>query len=250
MKKNVVGQKTNRDNSVSYESKSGFIDSEQKFYSRYSWCLNPYPKVSQVMDFIRIEAKDLGEMEGSWQINESIMTIFSLACAVSCSTDDFLNKKRYRQIFLKSLQQWRIKWENAIVLLLDSFLTENSIDLISCQRAALELANLSRVGLPTKMLDMAVTTPRAFRCQDLTPYDVLTLSKKYCKENTNKDKPILIIGLRSAGSYFAPVLRADLAKRGYTNISSVTHSVQRRERAEMKKRKFKNLQIKMGVSLL
>jgi len=222
MKENIVDQKTNIYNSKSYYSRSGFIDSEQKFYSRYSWCLNPYPKVSQVMDFIWIEAKDLEKIEEPWQINESIMTIFSLACAVSCSTDDFLNKKRYWQISLKSLQQWRIRWEEAINLLLESSLTEDSIDVNSYRRAALELANLSRVDLPTKMLNLAVTSPRAFRCQDLTPYDVLTLSKKYCEENTNNDKPILIIGLRSAGSYFAPVLRADLVKRGYKNISIVS----------------------------
>lgn len=222
MKKNVFDPKTAIHNSKSYGPASGFIDSEQKFYSRYSWCLNPYPKVSQVIDFIRIEAQDLEKIEGSWQIKESIMTIFSLACAVSCSTDDFLNKKRYWQTSLQSLQHWRAKWENAIALLLESSLTENSIDMNSCQRAALELANLSRVDLPKKMLNMSVTSPRAFRCQDLTPYDVVTLSKKYCEENTNKNKPILIIGLRSAGSYFAPILRADLAKRGYKNISIVT----------------------------
>lgn len=222
MGKNAVGHKTNRDNSKSFDSGSGFIDSEQKFYSRYSWCLNPYPKVSQVLDFIRIEAMGLEKREGAWQLNESIMTIFSLACAVSCSADDFLNKKRYWQISIKSLQQWRVRWEDAVALLLESSLTEKTIDVNSCQRAALELANLSRVDLPTKMLNLAVTSPRAFRCQDLTPYDVLTLSKKYCEENTNKNRPILIIGLRSAGSYFAPVLRADLAKRGYKNISIVT----------------------------
>lgn len=222
MERNVVGQNTNGENSKSYFSKSGFIDSEQKFYSSYSWCLNPYPKVSQVLDFIRIEAKNLEKIEGSWQINESIMTVFSLACAVSCSTDDFLNKKRYWQISLKSLQQWRVRWEDAIALLLESSLTANSIDVKSCQIAMLELVSLSRVDLPQKLLSQSVTSPRAFRCQDLTPYDVLTLSKKYCEENTNKDKPILIIGLRSAGSYFAPVLRADLVKRGYKNISIVT----------------------------
>ncbi|TDD94598.1 HAD hydrolase family protein [Flavobacterium cellulosilyticum] len=222
MKKNVVEQKANLYNSKNCDSRSDFIYSEQKFYSRYSWCLNPYPKVSQVMDFIRIEAKDLEKIEGSWQINESIMTIFSLACAVSCATDDFLNKKRYGQFSLKSLQQWRIRWEDTIALLLDSSLAKTSIDMNTCQKSALELADLSRADFPTKLLNQAVTTPRAFRCQDLTPYDVLTLSKKYCEENTNKNSPILIIGLRSAGSYFAPVLRADLAKRGYTNINTVT----------------------------
>ncbi|WP_111307977.1 HAD hydrolase family protein [Confluentibacter sediminis] len=221
MKKKVVDQKTYIDHK-SFDSRSGFIDSEQRFYSNYSWCLNPYPKVSQVMDIIRREAKGLEKMEGSWQINESIMTIFSLACAVSCSTDDFLNKKRYRQIPLKSLLQWRIRWEDTIASLLDSYLIEGSIDRNFCKSAALELADLSRTVLPKKMLNQAVTSPRAFRCQDLTPYDVLTLSKKYCLENTDKNKPILIIGLRSAGSYFAPVLRADLAKRGYNNISMVT----------------------------
>lgn len=222
MKKIVMDQKLNIYNRKSNDSRVGFIDSEQKFYSRYSWCLNPYPKVSQVLDFIRIEAKHLEKIEGSWQVNESIMTIFSLACAVSCSTDDFLNKKRYWQISFKLLQQWRIRWEDAIALLLESSLTKNSIDVNSCQSAALELANLSRVDLPAELLNQSVTSPRAFRCQDLTPYDVLTLSKKYCEENTNKDKPILIIGLRSAGSYFAPIIRADLVKRGYKNISIVT----------------------------
>ncbi len=221
MKKKVVDQKTYIHNK-SFDSGSGFIDSEQRFYSNYSWCLNPYPKVSQVMDAIRMEAKGLEKMEGSWQINESIMTIFSLACAVSCSTDDFLNKKGYRQISHKSLLQWRVKWEDTIASLLDSYLMEGSIDRNFCESAALDLADLSRTVLPKKILNQAVTSPRAFRCQDLTPYDVLTLSKKYCLENTDKNKPILIIGLRSAGSYFAPVLRADLAKRGYNDISMLT----------------------------
>ena len=214
-------QQKDLSNSKGSDTKSDFIASEETFYNRYSWCLNPYPKVSQVMDYIRFEAMNLENLEESWQIQESIMTVYSLACAVSCSTDDFLHKKQYRLIAIKAWHQWRIKWEAAIASLLDSSLAE-TIDVSSCKCAVAKLADLSRLTLPKKLLNQSVTSPRAFRCQDLTPYDVLTLSEKYCLKNTNKNKPILIIGLRSAGSYFAPVLRADLVKRGYHNISTVT----------------------------
>jgi hydroxymethylpyrimidine pyrophosphatase-like HAD family hydrolase len=67
-----------------------------------------------------------------------------------------------------------------------------------------------------------IRVPAAFRSQDLTPYDILALGQKLAAGFPNRKQPILITGLRTAGSYFAPLLRGFLENEGYEYIACTT----------------------------
>ena len=90
------------------------------------------------------------------------------------------------------------------------------------REVAKELVGLLEFDFSKKFLDQTIRSPRAFRSQDLSTYDILTLSEKFCTENADRNRPILVLGLRTAGSYFAPLLHADLANRGYCDICIMT----------------------------
>src|SRR6185437_4642956 len=64
--------------------------------------------------------------------------------------------------------------------------------------------------------------PSAYRKQDLTPFDTLALGQKFVSRFPDRQHPVLVIGLRTAGSYFAPLLRAFLQSQGYQVVDMVT----------------------------
>jgi len=62
----------------------------------------------------------------------------------------------------------------------------------------------------------------AFRSQDLTPFDVLSLARSYARHLRNCTDPILVVGLHTAGSYFTPILSAYLRSQGHRQVVSLT----------------------------
>ena len=50
---------------------------------------------------------------------------------------------------------------------------------------------------------------------DLTHVDVLALGKSYVSRFPDRSQAILLVGLRTSGSYFAPLLRALFEAEGY-----------------------------------
>ena len=52
--------------------------------------------------------------------------------------------------------------------------------------------------------------------------DVFRLGAKVAEAFPERSRPILLVGLRTAGSYFAPLLRGYLEAHGYEDVSSIT----------------------------
>jgi hydroxymethylpyrimidine pyrophosphatase-like HAD family hydrolase len=63
--------------------------------------------------------------------------------------------------------------------------------------------------------------PAAFRTQDLTHHDILDLADRFAAAFPDRERPLLVAGLRTAGSYFAPLVRASLAVRGYRVLEAI-----------------------------
>src|SRR5262249_49740111 len=76
--------------------------------------------------------------------------------------------------------------------------------------------------LPVELWEQHIRIPSAFRKQDLTPFDVLALGRKFITRFPDRRQPILIVGLRTAGAYFAPLLRALLQSEGYQAVDTLT----------------------------
>ncbi len=61
-----------------------------------------------------------------------------------------------------------------------------------------------------------------YRCQDLTHYDALTLADRFMETQPSKSAKIVVIGPRTAGTYFAPLISHHLRSRGFSNVSWIT----------------------------
>src|SRR5207237_5567944 len=72
------------------------------------------------------------------------------------------------------------------------------------------------------LLHRRLRIPGAFRSQDLTHLDVFALGRKFASTFPDRHQSIVIMGLRTAGSYFAPLLRSYLESNNYTDVDSFT----------------------------
>jgi hydroxymethylpyrimidine pyrophosphatase-like HAD family hydrolase len=228
-----------------------FIESEVSFYSRYPWCLNPFLRIEQVIGFLRAEVNHLDEYEDGWQQDEVMTNIFLLACGISSTADDCLSGKRYDfsalkgklrpfgSIFsivekilnakqrramakFKELSLWRKQWEESLHGLLRIQVQTASMDMAGYRKAARVLVNLLDQEFPAEFTGKIIMSPRAFKSQDYTFKDILLLAEKFCAQFTDRRAPYLLIGLRTAGSYFAPILRAYMANLGYEDVGILT----------------------------
>jgi hydroxymethylpyrimidine pyrophosphatase-like HAD family hydrolase len=91
---------------------------------------------------------------------------------------------------------------------------------------------------PTELLVKRFGIPSPFAHLDLTPNDVLRLGDRFMERFPERAQPLLIVGLRTSGSYFAPLLRALLESEGYCSVGLLTveplKGVGRREEKQLK----------------
>src|SRR5262249_12061499 len=76
-----------------------------------------------------------------------------------------------------------------------------------------------RAQLPPRLLKRRMRLPEAFRSQDMAHQDVLTLIQRFCASFTVCHRPVVVVGLRTAGAYFAPLMAEYLKKQGWPCVS-------------------------------
>lgn len=218
---------------------------EREHYNTYSWCLNAFPTVNEAIQHLDRELK-AGPMATAWQAEEKATNVYLLACAISDTVDDYLLGRVYdfaraaavvpggslllkvhraagacwrgfRSKRLARLYRWRNAWEETVVEFLRQFHSGDSgTDGKETMRALLNAEFLSPV------LARRCKIPAAFRSQDLTEQDILELGRKFVSAHPDRDRPILVLGFRTAGSYFAPLIRACLRMEGFSRVDSAT----------------------------
>lgn len=222
---------------------------ELKFYGAYDWCLNAYPSMGEVVQHLSEELNRYAGSQPGWQREEIARNIFLLSCMIVDTTDDFLLGRRYNfskilgvlpilspfttiaqktlhaaaatnWLSRQAVQSWRIQWENAVVRVLRKMLLSDSGD-PDATSAISEMQQLLTT-LPDPIRNRHPRIPAAFRSQDLTHFDVLSLGDKFIEAFPERTRPILVTGLRTAGSYFALLLRAYLEIHGYAQVDFVT----------------------------
>ena len=227
------------------------VDAESSFYGSYNWCLNIFPTFDRVIGFLRRELERLPVAGFQWQRSEIRTNIYLLSCALTDTIDDYLLgggydfpkatgiaprarliargfermsavRKKIRSRWLKQLSDWREDWETALVDLLKLFISESGLDAEMLLADEDLLPTLLEAEFPAALRARRIRVPAAYRSQDLTPYDALALGQKFAAGFPDRKQPILIAGLRTAGSYFAPLLRAFLENEGYENVACVS----------------------------
>jgi hydroxymethylpyrimidine pyrophosphatase-like HAD family hydrolase len=239
---------------------------ELEFYRTYDWCLNPYPTVGQAIDHLRDEIDRLQIVTKGWQAAEIANNIFLLACAVLNSVAEYLcgptlrmpspiaarrlarGSKWVTQAVASAMQprrhaqtrRWYELWQNSLADFLPVLIAGTAFDPATVAKSAQGLAMAAQpLPLPPELAAEHVGVPSPFRRLDLTPIDVLTLGQQYAARFPDRSQPICLIGLRTSGSYFAPLLAAYFAGDGYRTVSWLTIQAQkgpgRRERQELRR---------------
>ncbi|HLK48881.1 MAG TPA: HAD hydrolase family protein [Bryobacteraceae bacterium] len=240
------------------------LPEERSFYEQYSWCLNAFPRMADIIKRLRDELCRPELEPEDWRRGELAANVFLFSCALSDTVDDFLSGPRYdfsqaarvfgpagvivrplnhllrasadfRIACRRHLLRWRANWEEAVVRLTTALGADvpNPIS-DSCKRCML---GLLEYRFPSRLLSTRVRIPAAFRSQDLTHFDGLELGRILAEDCPDRSRPILVAGLRTAGSYFAPLVRGYLEAQRYRNVETITlrpkQGLSARERAQL-----------------
>jgi hypothetical protein len=133
------------------------------------------------------------------------------------------------------VRKWRESWCARLDRFLSCFVTGGVPD----ETINAALIERLQMPLPADVRAELIYFPSAFRGLDLTPFDVLALGRLLMARFPGRDEAVLLVGLRTAGSYFAPLLRAFLRAEGYREVEYVTVHTEKgpspRESAKLKR---------------
>jgi hydroxymethylpyrimidine pyrophosphatase-like HAD family hydrolase len=229
-------------------ARDSLADEEWDFYQGYPWCLNPYPTVRETAAHLGAELERLGKVPGGWQAGEVLTNVYLLSCALLNAVDDYLRGKTFRlpkkapalpfarQVGLAAeklaamvprprrarARRWRQHWLAGLDALAPLLLAAEPPGPAARAAAGDRLADLLRSPLPATLQEEQVHFPSAFRKHDLTHKDVVALGRRFLARFPDRRQPVLVTGLRTAGSYFAPLLRAFLAAEGCAAVEVLT----------------------------
>lgn len=224
-----------RKSSVNFTPTSEHLSKD--FFSGYRWCLNPILSLSDLMIRIEEEVQRLAALEISWQREESMINVYLFACAISCTLDDYLTRRRWHlapigNIYPKfrrlvglvdelvnfprtlhaylrfgRLWSWKAEWDELVERACELLIYggETGTDRLSDMRVMLgRLRSMTKAG---DLLVQRMKLNEGFRCQDLTHHDIISMGKRYLSVGLDKQGEYVIIGARTAGSYIAPLLK-------------------------------------------
>lgn len=207
---------------------------EETFYREYEWCINPLRSVGDFLAFIPVELDRLQSSRVPWQREEHRKNIYLFACAISATIADCLapaipNLTRIgahsglrraildtaydflllgcrirNRLFQADVASWLSAWnknvEQICRLLLSGDQTNDNVP----DSIAETTRTLTAAKLPPAVLESRASLPFGLREQDLSHQDIVSLASAFLASPVRR--PILIVGLRTAGAYFAPLL--------------------------------------------
>jgi len=219
---------------------STLLAEEAHFYSQYPWCLNAFPTVSEVVGHLTEELSKLDQAQDNWQRSEVITNIFLLACTITDTIDDHLlgniydfskigqvlpfanlgvravkelfdGVGRLRAASLSRLLHWRQAWGAAVTQFLRHALIAPKPDHVVLLQERNRLVSLLPPKFPRSLWSRRPKVPAFFRSRDFAPFDCLELGRKFVTAFPERKRPVMVMGLRTAGSFLAPLLCAYLS---------------------------------------
>jgi hydroxymethylpyrimidine pyrophosphatase-like HAD family hydrolase len=222
------------------------LATEQEFYRSYDWCLNRFLTVREAIVHLRAELDRCGALPVGWQRSEAITNIFLLSCGLLNCADEYLRGSALRlpnrvagsvagrgasrllEIISakpssrRLVNGWRGRWVESLNEFLVLAAIRQAPEPARLAEACGKLTRLLELQLPADFQRQLLGTPTAFDRLDLTQEDVLALGDCFVRRFPDRGQAILLIGLRTSGSYFAPLLRAFFAAKGYQNVALLT----------------------------
>ena len=223
------------------------LPTELEFYSSYNWCLDPHLTFREAIGHLRGEIDRFNSLPQGWQTVEVATNVFLLSCALLNGVDEYLRGPTLRipkqlagtlpgrgarwmtEKIAESLRRrhraqarrWRVRWQADLDEFLAIFAQGVSEPALFAE-AGSRLAHLLQTPLSSDLQDERLGVPSPFRRLDLTHFDVLALGRRFMKRVSDRSQPILLLGLRTSGTYFAALLQAFFKVEGYETVSSLT----------------------------
>lgn len=245
-------------------AQEGVLPAELEFYQSYDWCLNPFLTVNQAIGRLRGEVDRLETVPNGWQTSEVTTNIFLLSCGLLNCVDEYLRGPALRLPgrvaktlvgrgagrFVETISdrpwsrrlviRWRRHWLARLNEFLSLIVGRHVTEPIRLAEAAGRLITLLQAPpLPSDFLGELLGTPTLFNRLDLTQTDILALGESFVRQYPERTQAILLVGLRTSGSYFAPLLSAFFEAEGYASVALLTikpnKGVGRRENKELKR---------------
>lgn len=242
-------------------AREGVLAEELEFYESYAWCLNPYLTVNQASHRLRGELAKLATAQNDWQAAEVATNIFLLSCGVTNCVDTYLRgatlrlPARVRPTLLgraaaqfvetvsarpwswRKVRRWRERWVAALNDFLSMMVRFDAGEAVCFAEAGRKLLSQLESPLPADLQGEIVGAPTAFNRLDLTEKDLLALGKAFVRRFPERTEPVVVVGLRTSGSYFAPLVSSFLQAQGYKDVAWLTtdpnKGVSRRENGEL-----------------
>jgi hydroxymethylpyrimidine pyrophosphatase-like HAD family hydrolase len=149
-----------------------------------------------------------------------------LAGAGADAIDGALRAARRRTEATRTVTAWRGKLDALVDALADAVVADREAH--ACWKPELE-------RLPLSVRETVVRIPTCFAHFDQRPADVMSLAVRFAARRPDRERPLVVAGVRTSGSYLAPLCAASLRALGYRDVSTLTvrpgHRLLAREQA-------------------
>lgn len=220
------------------------------FFARYAWCLNPILTLADQLRRLDEELRASRDAAPGWRAEEYAINVYLLASAIACTVDDYLGPRGWDPSRMTArfprlrgalpllgvlgrlpldltpdvgdfrIRRWRAAWTRCVDLASEILAGAAAVERWTELRTT--AARLIRAPLPGRLLKRRLRLPEGFRNQDLSHPDVFRLAQRFAERHQNWSGALAIVGVRTAGAYFAPLVKAYLGRLGWAPISWLT----------------------------
>jgi hydroxymethylpyrimidine pyrophosphatase-like HAD family hydrolase len=240
------------------------LGTELTFYGRYDWCLDPHQTVQQVLAHLDREIGALRDATEPWQFREIVANVYLLACALlntfeesvrgpalrlprqlearrigryAARAAEYVQRSHRGRRQRAQILNWTEQLQRGLREFLSASLCGRAEGRDEIVRSVAGLATALAQPLTAGIGSCTIGVPSLFRRLDLTPNDILALGRRFIAQCPDRSWPLLLLGLRSSGSYIAPLLSAFLDAAGYATVAAMTIQPEkgpdRRERRQL-----------------
>lgn len=233
--------------SRTYGEKLEFIQQE------YSWTLNLSKSFAEIHDLLGRESEQFQSGKGLGYYDHGLNTYLFLSALHQIASDYLIRgmvnfakikgripRLSFALTMVEKLVAWAVRGRNDVV---DGRVLSLQQDLAHALSATSRFLVLMRAGKYDSALahnvahhvtsilrqnwsggiaDRCYKLPSSFRNFDLYPEDCFSLAKKYAAAYPDKKQSILVLGLRTAGGYLAPLCAGQLQVSGFTHVDFLT----------------------------
>src|SRR5580698_2995202 len=225
-----------------------YAGSEEQFYSSYEWALDPVLSVQELFERLHESLNQLNSLNVPWQIEECKANLYLFACALTCTVDDYLGEapqdlskisRKFPRLRIPLLPvqkivnvihhvatfsqksrvaTWRKKWTSEVDAICELLTRVGKPAKQQLEKLKEAIENYIATHPPKQLLNRRMQLPSGYRSQDLAHQDAFSLAELFAASQENRQCPLLIIGPRTMGAYFAPAAKAKLLALGWTSV--------------------------------